>query len=468
MFLNLLIKPFWVLGIGVSVQKAVGPETYGIYFAMLNFSFLFQIVLDFGINNYQNRMVSRDPEFLKKKLFDFGLIKLVLGVLFMAVVLSVGKWVMHYSDFYLFLLLLVAINQVLLSLLLFIRANLAGLQLFKTDSIISVLDRTLMIVICGVLLWGNVAGGTFRIEWFAYAQTASYILTIAVALGVVLKHSSPEFELGFLRKLLPSLRSTFPYALLTLIMTLYYRVDAVMIETMLPDGALKAGIYAQGYKLLETASMFAFLFATLLFPMFSGMLARKESIVHLMDLSFRLLVAPAILLAAVVWFYSYELMAFLYIDKVEETARIVPVLMATFIPLASTYVFGTLLTAGGDLRRLNIISLAGLVVNLALNWWLIPTEGIYGAAIATLATQGVVVGFQIYVVVRVFYLKPNYKLLLSLAVFVSGLAAFGYLVQSMPLSPIQGMVLLTLAGMAWAFITRMINIKNIYEIIRFG
>ena len=33
---NLLVKPFWLLGIEVGVQNAVGTEMYGFYIAIFN------------------------------------------------------------------------------------------------------------------------------------------------------------------------------------------------------------------------------------------------------------------------------------------------------------------------------------------------------------------------------------------------------------------------------------------------
>ena len=50
-FINLLVKPFYVLGVDRPVQNLVGHESYGLYFALFNFSFLFNIVLDIGITN---------------------------------------------------------------------------------------------------------------------------------------------------------------------------------------------------------------------------------------------------------------------------------------------------------------------------------------------------------------------------------------------------------------------------------
>jgi len=70
------------------------------------------------------------------------------------------------------------------------RSNVSGLQMFRTDSFLSVLDRALMIIICGVLLWGNITEEKFRIEWFVYAQTVAYLLTLIVSFVIVFKESS--------------------------------------------------------------------------------------------------------------------------------------------------------------------------------------------------------------------------------------------------------------------------------------
>ena len=60
-FANVLIKPFWIFGIDRVVQNRIGLAEYGTYLALFNFSFLFGIVLDFGLSNFNNRAVARHP-----------------------------------------------------------------------------------------------------------------------------------------------------------------------------------------------------------------------------------------------------------------------------------------------------------------------------------------------------------------------------------------------------------------------
>ena len=60
-FLNLLVKPFWIFGIDRTVQNVVGADGYGFYFSLFSFSLLLNILLDAGITNFNNRSIARNP-----------------------------------------------------------------------------------------------------------------------------------------------------------------------------------------------------------------------------------------------------------------------------------------------------------------------------------------------------------------------------------------------------------------------
>ena len=151
LFLNLLVKPFWILGVDRQVQNVVGTEEYGLYFTIFNFSYLFYIFLDLGITNFNNRNIAQNNQLLSKHLAGIGTMKLLLGIFYAIIIFSAGvAW--GYRGRELYLLAWVGANQFLLSLILYVRSNLSGLLLFKTDSFLSVLDRLIMILICGFLL----------------------------------------------------------------------------------------------------------------------------------------------------------------------------------------------------------------------------------------------------------------------------------------------------------------------------
>ncbi len=102
-FLNLLIKPFWVLGIDRTVQNVVGAENYGFYFALFNFSMILNILLDLGITNFNNRNISQHRFLVRKHLSNIIGLKLILAIVY-AVFSLVAAAVIGYSRIQFFLL----------------------------------------------------------------------------------------------------------------------------------------------------------------------------------------------------------------------------------------------------------------------------------------------------------------------------------------------------------------------------
>ena len=286
LFLNLLIKPFWIFGIDRTVQNLVGDQSYGLYFALFNFSMILNILLDVGITNYNNRNIARHNFLLPKHLSNIVGLKLLLAFVYAVFSLTVA-FIIGYDKVQIHLLLFLIFNQFLISFTLYLRSNISGLHLFRTDSLISVLDRSIMIVICSVLLFNDFFRPRFTIEWFVYAQTAAYVLTAIITFAIVLKKSGRikvRFNRGFF---FVFLRKSYPYALLILLMSFYNRIDSVLLERMLPGttGEEQAGIYAQAFRLLDAVAMFGALFAGLLLPIFSKMLKQREPIGDMVKLS---------------------------------------------------------------------------------------------------------------------------------------------------------------------------------------
>ena len=81
-FVNVLIKPFFIFGIDLTVQNRAEPGAYGLYFALLNWTYLFQIINDFGLQNYNTRHVSSHPHLLEKYFPNLLIIKILLSVVY--------------------------------------------------------------------------------------------------------------------------------------------------------------------------------------------------------------------------------------------------------------------------------------------------------------------------------------------------------------------------------------------------
>ena len=285
--LNLVVKPFYILGIDAGVQERVGAEVYGVYAALLSLSFLLNIVLDLGITNHNTRYLSQHPELMREQFAGIVGVRLVLVVLYASVCLCAG-FVLGYGAEQLNLLGWLILNQALAAMLLYLRSNIAAMQRYAVDSLLSVLDRALLIGLVGWLLWGRGMHEEFRIEWFVRAQTLAYSASVFFAF-VILRRSVDVLSLRWDRgRAWSILQQSFPYALLILLMTFYYRMDTLLLERLLPDGAMQAGIYAQAFRFFEAFNMFGYLLAGLLLPMFSRLIKSDGPVAPLAGMAFRL------------------------------------------------------------------------------------------------------------------------------------------------------------------------------------
>lgn len=464
-FLNLLVKPFWVFGIDCTVQKVVGAEQYGFYFALFNFSLILNILLDMGITNYNNRNISQNEDSLTFYFSNIFSIRLVLGVLYFATSMLIA-WLCDYSKAQLYMLMFLTFNQFLLALILYLRSNLAGLQLFKTDSLISVLDRFVLIAVCSILLWGNVTHQPFRIEWFVYAQTGSYLFTALVTFVLVLVHSG-KFKLTFdMKTAMSIMKKSAPFALLTLLMSLYNRIDSVMLERLLPDGKVQAGIYAQAFRISDACCMFALLFANLLLPMFSRMIKQHDDITGLVRVSTILMTVPVVGGAITCIFYREHIMNLMYYDYVTESAPIFALLISGFVFISLTYIYGTLLTANGSLRKLNIVASGGMLFNIVANLILIPRYQALGSAVVSLATQSLTAIAQIIIAFSIFGFKFRGRSQFMMFIYVIGVVIFGFVTTHLPFSwPVNATAMVILSGFL-AIALGLIRVNDFMELLK--
>lgn len=465
--LNLLIKPFWVFGIEAQVQRVVGTENYGLYFALFNFSFLLNILLDFGITNFNNRNISQNNHLITKHFSSILLLKLLLGVIFMLTTLGLAAG-LGYRGRELHLLTMMGLNQFLAFMVMYLRSNLAGLHFFKTDSLISVLDRSIMIIFCGILLWGNVLEQPMTIDLFVYTQTFSYLLTALITLSIVVKKAKFKRLKWNFPFFILILKKSFPYAILVLLMTFYNRVDAVMLERMLPDGKLQSGVYAAAYRVLDSANMFSFLFAGLLLPMFARMLRYRESVEQLVKLAFSILITPAVIAVSAALFYSTEIMELIYKVHINESAAVFRIIMGCFISTSLTYIFGTLLTANGNLFQLNILAASGMAFNLLMNVLLIPRFQATGAAVSSLLTQSVMALLQIFLARKIFGFRINVRLIAQLSLFIPVTLLLAWISSGWVQNWVFALLLFAAASTGFAFSIGLLHVKSIYRILKYG
>jgi len=428
--LNLIAKPLYIFGIDVQVQNIVGPKHYGIYFALFNFCYLFQIILDPGIQNLNTQTLSADRSLFAKQFPQTLIAKSLLAICFFLAILLFAFLFDYPKEYYNYILLIIVL-QVLISFLLFLRSNISSLGMFRQDVYLSALDKILLVIGLGYIIWFSPFKNELTIGNFIQAQILSVIMTIVVAAFILYrKKVNLDFNFSF-SDTKALMRKALPFGLVFLLMTLYTRMDGVMLERLLDDGGLEAGIYAAAFKLYDAANMIGFLFATLLLPMFSSLRKKQLELSELSTQALQILLALVIPLVCLVYLYAAEIMNFLFHDATPYYAQILSVLILAFFCVALSYIFGTLVTSTGQLKKMNLLFLIGIALNWILNIMLIPEYKALGAAYTTLATQSLVIVGQIILAFQLTKIQiPGVILLKIISVLVLSFLISYYLMHS--------------------------------------
>lgn len=462
--LNILIKSFWILGIDREVQNALSADVYGMYYALFNFTYLFNIILDFGITNYNNRTIAQHTQLLKKYFARIVPLKFALAAIYFVIILIVGAF-LGYSSYQIKLLSWMCITQVLQSFISYLRSNITSLMLFKTDSVISVLDRSLLIVFCGIFLWNDSLRAIFTIDHFVYIQTLTMFITFLVALIVCLsKTRLLKLKWNFAFNL-HILKDGLPYALLGLLMACYNRMDSVMLLALVEDNGVSSGIYASGFRLVDSANMVAYLFSVILLPLIAKMIKENQRINAVVGAAFHLLLIITLGFVAVSICYSTELMELLYNKHIDESAKVYRILSFCFIPISMTYIFGTVLTANGSLKYLNLVAGLGMLMNIGLNFILIPLYKENGAAITSLITQSVTAILQAWLALKIFKIRFEWRYCLKILIFIALVALIAFGILCLDYNWIFKVLITLFLIVVASFITKIFSIKDIKALI---
>ena len=273
----------------------------------------------------------------------------------------------------------------------------SALQLFKTDSWLSVADKALMILFAGIWLYLPVFNKKITVSGFVWMQLVSVSVTLLLCIYFLSRQ--PFF--GFVKTKkwsLPSVvKESWPYAVTVFFMGLHNRADAFLLERFHSNGSHEAGVYAAAYRLLDAGNMVGYLFATILVSYWARHANEKPVIQKSLTLSHQLLIPAGILAACVSIFLHQPLYSLLYHHSDIYGETILKWCLITIIPFFITHLYGTLLTAAGSIKMLMWLVMAAALINFTANIILIPAYGAKACVFTALASQTLLAAATIFV-----------------------------------------------------------------------
>jgi len=362
--------------------RTLGDAEFGKFSFALALGTIFETLMDFGLHQVTIRAVARDRSQATALLQHTLGIKLVwamgalLALITTATILR-PEWDVRLACY------LLGGSLVLRSYMLTIRGVLQGLERFGWDSAVVVADRAILLVFGVAVL---AAGGGLR--GLALAFLVSRAVALAVSAWMTHAHLG-GLGLRFDRAVWRELQTTaLPLGFFLVVLNLYSYVDGVMLGVM--RGDVETGLYTAAYRVYEGMSYAPSVIAAVLTPRLSALFVTDRARHRRLAL---VGVAGSTALAALIGTIAYQLatplMTWLFSEDFAPAAAPFRILCIGLGFVFAIWVLHAIAISVNRERLLLTTGIIGLVVNVALNLYLIPHQGASGAALATLAGEGV-------------------------------------------------------------------------------
>ena len=113
------------------------------------------------------------------------------------------------------------------------------------------------------------------------------------------------------------------------------------------------------------------------------------------------------------------------------------------------------------------MAISGILINLILNFILIPKYYALGSAIASVVTQFLTCLIQVFISYKVFKFHINKGLIISLILFIIGIVFTNYFTMNLTTYWVYNFVIMLIFSGLLAFITGMINPKSVLRFIKY-
>lgn len=180
------------------------------------------------------------------------------------------------------------------------------------------------------------------------------------------------------------LRDASPLVITSIAISVYHRIDQVMLHNMTGDRAL--GPYVVAVQLIEIFSTLPVALMSSLFPVLTQTAGNDKTFRHYLETSYRLLLVVAFAACAVITPIALPGIEFLYGREYLPTAALLIVLIWSEVPVFFGVAINSAIIAKGLQRYLPASTIVGAVANIALNLVVIPRYGALGASWATVAS----------------------------------------------------------------------------------
>jgi len=375
------IRLFSGLFVGILVARYLGPEQYGVLNFAIGFTSLFGAVAALGldavivrelVNNKNNKNTLLGTAFIIKLLATVVMWFMILIVTFL-LGLPVDEVTM------IFVVSFATVFQSINVIDFFFQSEVKSkyvAKLLLLQLLVSAMVKVYLVFVNAPLYY---FAFVFTLEAFIYSLGLIILNKLMVGGRVSLWRWDKVVALRLFREGLP-------YIFAGMAISAYLKIDLMMVKMML--GNSSAGIYSVAARLSESWYFLPVVIVSSFFPaVIQSKTLGEEVYYRRISAICGLLVFSSMLLAVPTSFLSDTIIEYLYGREYVESAGVLVIHIWCTVFVFLGVVSHRWYVAEGKQYLALKRALSGLVLNICLNYFLIPEFGVSGAALATLISQ---------------------------------------------------------------------------------
>ena len=361
------------------VARYLGVDSFGELSFAAGLVALFASVAALGLDNIVVREVVRNPESEPVITGTALLMRVVAGALF-TIAIIIGAKLALLPDREYWILVITSLSLVFLSSAVLkcyfeakVRAKFVA-QAMLGQIVVSAMLKTLLILF------------EARLEWFAVVLLVDSMVLFFILFRFY-RHEAGVPGPGAWRfefdTAISLLSSSWPFMAQAVALTVYMKLDQLMIRVML--GVEEVGIYSAAVRISESWLVIAVILTTSLYPALISAQQKSEQLFReLLADFYSLMFWCSIFLAVPIALFSDTIIILIFGREFAEAGEVLAVHawsgICVFMITASSRWYLAINRERSILYR----ALLGAITNILLNYLLIPTYGVVGAAYATL------------------------------------------------------------------------------------
>ena len=398
------------------IARTIGAEGTGKYTLALSFTTIFVVFVDLGLTNVLVREAAKAKEKIQTYFSTIISVKIMLGILsYIGAVVVIN--LLGYSVEIKHLVYLSAMTMLFDSLHLSIYGVLRAIGDLKYEAISIVCSQILTLIMGSLFLFLGYPLIflilSFTIPSFLNVCYATIVLYKKYKISLKPKYDSVIFK--YIGKI------TIPFALAAIFARVYSYIDSVILSKLAGDIAL--GWYSIPYKITYAFQFVPLALVAAMYPRFSEhFVGNKDRLAYIFEQGIKYLLIVVFPIAVGIGILADDIILTLFTDEFTNSVLPLKILLVGLVFSYVSFPIGAFLNACNRQVTQTVIVAVVMIINIVLNFVLIPEYGVVGAAIAAtvgnifLTVFGYIILPKITRISHVFFVKSVVQIAISASV----------------------------------------------------